>query len=254
MSTNDRTILLVIPLVAALVAFWFLLIAPKRDDAKQLESQITKLQSSVQTQEAAVQAGVEARKHFPRDYHRLVVLGKAVPVDDQTPSFIVQVQKVANDAGVDFRKLTAGSGDSGAAAPTTPAPATEGAASLLPIGATVGAAGLPTLPYTLEFSGGNYFQIADFMAGLDRLVNTQKGRISSDGRLVTIDGFDLAAASTRPFPILAATLDVTTYVAPADQGLTGGATPAGPSTTTTVGAPATTTPAPTTTPASSTTP
>jgi Tfp pilus assembly protein PilO len=254
MSTNDRTFLLVIPLVAALVAFWFLLIAPKRDDAKQLETQITTLQASVATQEVAAQAGADARKHFPRDYHRLVVLGKAVPVDDETASFLVQVEKIAEDTGVEFRTIDAGSGGSVVAptTTTTAAPATESAASLLPIGATVGSAGLPTLPYTLTFSGGNYFQIADFMAGVDALVKTEKGRIASDGRLVTIDGFELSAGN-EGFPKLLATLNVTTYVTPADQGLTGGATLAGPSTTTTVAAPATT-PAPTTTPAASTTP
>jgi Tfp pilus assembly protein PilO len=251
MSQNDRTILLVIPLVAAVVAFWFLLISPKRDEAKQLETQVTQLQESVNTQQAAVQAGETARKSFPRDYHRLVVLGKAVPVDDETPSFLVQLQNISERTGIEFESINAGSGGGGtAAAPTTTsATPTEGSASLLPIGASVGSAGLPTLPYTLTFDGGNYFQIADFMAGIDGLVNTRKGRISSDGRLVTIDGFDLTADSRRAFPFLNATLNVTTYVTPANQGLTAGATPAGPSTTTTVAAPATT-PAPATTTAS----
>ena len=252
MSKNDRTILLVIPLVAALVAFWFLLISPKRDEAKKLDAQVTELQASVSTQEAAVESGKQARKHFPRDYHRLVVLGKAVPADDETASFLVQVQKIADDAGIEFRTINASSGGGDTAA--APAPATEGSAALLPIGATVGSAGLPTMPYTLTFTGGNFFQIADFIDGLDRLVNTKKGRIASDGRLVTINSFDLAPSSARPFPKLFATLEVTTYVTPADQGVTGGATAIGPSTTTTVGAPATTPTTPSTTPASSTTP
>ena len=245
MSTNDRTILLVIPIVAALVAFWFMLISPKRDEAKQLETQITQLHESIGTQEAAVQAGLSARKNFPRDYHRLVVLGKAVPVDDETPSFLVQLQNISERTGIEFESINAGSGGAGGSAATTAsAPATESSASLLPIGATVGSAGLPVLPYTLQFDGGNFFQIADFMAGVDSLVKTHKGRLASDGRLVTIDGFDLVADSKRQFPFLTATLNVTTYVTPANQGLTGGATPAGPSTTTTVAAPATTTPAP----------
>jgi Tfp pilus assembly protein PilO len=248
MSKNDRTILLVIPLVAAVVAFWFLLISPKRDEAKQLEAQITQLQESVGTQQAAVEAGQSARKNFPRDYHRLVVLGKAVPVDDETPSFLVQLQNISERTGIQFESINAGSGGSGgtAAAATTSATATESSASLLPIGASVGSAGLPTLPYTLQFDGGNFFQIADFMAGVDSLVKTHKSRIASDGRLVTIDGFDFIADSRRQFPFLSATLNVTTYVTPADQGLTGGATPVGPSTTTTVAAPATTAPATTT--------
>lgn len=247
MSSNDRTILLVIPLIAAVVACWFLLISPKRDEAKQLETQITQLQDSIQTQTAAAQNGEQARKSFPRDYHRLVVLGKAVPVDDETASFLVQIQRIAEQSGVEFQSINAGSGGGGGAAPaTTPAPATEGSAAQLPIGATVGPAGLPTMPYTLTFTDGNFFQVADFMAGVDRLVKTHKGRIASDGRLVTISGFDLTAGDAGSFSTLAATLEVTTYVAPAAQGLTGGATPIGPSTTTTVAAPATTPPATTT--------
>jgi Tfp pilus assembly protein PilO len=252
MSTHDRTILLVIPLVAAVVAFWFLGIAPKREDAKKLEDQIVQLRATVQTEEASAQAGLEARKHFPRDYHRLVVLGKAVPVDDDTPSFLVQIEKIADKSGVQFRKIEASSGSGAAAGAVSPAPATESSAALLPIGATVGSAGLPTLPYELTFTGGNFFQIANFMAGVDHLVKTHKGRIAADGRLVTIDGFELGEDSDNPFPKVLATLSVTTYVTPADQGLTGGATPTGPSTATTVAAPTTAAPAPTT--ASATTP
>jgi hypothetical protein len=107
------------------------------------------------------------------------------------------------------------------------APATESAAATLPIGASVGSAGLPTLPYELTFRG-NYFEVADFMAGVDRLVKTRKTTIAADGRLVTIDGFSMTADDAFPYPVLKATVQVTTYVTPADQGLTAGATPTGP--------------------------
>jgi len=99
---------------------------------------------------------------------------------------------------------------------------------LLPIGASVGSAGLPTLPYELTFRG-NYFQVADFMAGVDRLVDPRKSSIAADGRLVTIDGFVLEADDTKPFSAFKVTLNVTTYVTPASQGPTAGATPTGPS-------------------------
>lgn len=237
MSGNDR-IILVVPVIAALVAFWFLALSPKRDEVSKLDSQITTLRSDEQTQEQAAEGGLQARKRFPRDYHRLVVMGKAVPVDDETASLLVQVNKIAEHSGVSFRAINLSQGASGATAaappPTTSttgtaAPATESSAALQPIGATVGSAGLPTLPYELTFRG-TYFEVADFMAGVDRLVKTGKGRIAADGRLVTIDGFTLNAADSDPFPALTATMSVTTYVTPADQGLTAGASPAGPST------------------------
>jgi len=231
MRTNDRSLLLILPLVAALVAFWFLLVSPKRDEAKKLEAQVIALQSAVQEQQAAAQAGLDARKEFPRDYHRLVVLGKAVPVDDETASLLVQVNRISESAGVSFRAIMLSEGGGATpAAPAAPATPTESAASLMPIGATVGSAGLPTLPYELTFRG-TYFEVADFMAGIDSLVKSRKGTIAADGRLVTIDGFTLAGEETAPYPVVKATMHVTTYVTPADQGLTAGATPAGPAAT-----------------------
>ncbi len=256
MSSNDRSILLVIPVIVAVVAFWLLVLSPKQNDASKLETQIADLQSSVQEQQAAAQAGFEARKDFRHDYQRLVVMGKAVPVDDQTASMLVQLNKIAEHSGADFRSITlssGGSSDSAAAAAAaappassssttasttstpstttagsiTAAPPTETAAAALPIGATVGSAGLPTLPYQLTFRG-NYFEVADFMSGVDRLVSTHKGTIAADGRLVTINGFTMTADDAFPYPVVKATLQVTTYVTPADQGLTAGATETGP--------------------------
>jgi hypothetical protein len=43
-----------------------------------------------------------------------------------------------------------------------------------------------------------------------------------------VDGFTLAADPVKGFPALTASLAVTTYLTPATQGLTAGATPTGP--------------------------
>lgn len=112
---------------------------------------------------------------------------------------------------------------------TTAAPATESAAAALPIGATVGTAGLPTLPYDLDFKG-NFFQIADFVSELDKDISLREdsGNVKVDGRLMTVDGFALKGGQPGPSPILDASFLVTTYVTPADQGLTLGASPQGP--------------------------
>ena len=120
---------------------------------------------------------------------------------------------------------------------TVPASPTEAAASLMPLGATIGTAGLGVMPYTLKFEG-NFFHMADFIKGLDSMVKTRNEEVKVDGRLITIDGFSLKEAPAG-FPRLEASVDVTTYVTPPELGLTGGATPSGP-------APATATPASTT--------
>jgi hypothetical protein len=116
---------------------------------------------------------------------------------------------------------------------------TEAAASVLPLGANIGPAGLAVMPYNLTFTG-NFFHVADFIEGIDSLVHTGGSNVSVDGRLVTLDGFALNADSKLDFPHLRATFVVTTYLTPPSQGVTAGATPAEPAPST---APPTETPA-----------
>jgi hypothetical protein len=88
------------------------------------------------------------------------------------------------------------------------------------------------MPYDLKFTGG-FFEIADFLESLDRMVMSHGGRVAVDGRLLTVNGFSLApstetTATRNGTPTLTASLSVTTFLTPADQGITAGATPAGP--------------------------
>jgi Tfp pilus assembly protein PilO len=200
MKTTDRNILLAVPLIAALVAVWFLVLSPKQDQLKTLDAQVATLQGSIQSQQAAISGGIQARKHFSRDYHRLVVAGKAVPVEDETASLLVQINRAAGAAHVGFQGISQGAGATGAAASSDPA-ATATTAS-----------GLQTTPYTLTFTG-NFLEIADFLSRIDGLVKPKGDRIASNGQLTTVDNVTLAEDQTHGFPVLMATIGVTTYLA-----------------------------------------
>jgi Tfp pilus assembly protein PilO len=267
-KATDRTILAGLAIAGLIAAFWFVVLAPKRDEAVTLADEVAALEQSVAAQEQLVAEGRQAQDDFNRNYQRLVVLGKAVPEDEDTSSLFVQLQEIAKDANVEFDaiELVPGGGTGGAApAPAeqtttdqnqsdssgsepvpeaVPAAATESAAANLPIGATVGPAGLPVMPYKLSMRG-SFFELADFLAGVDRLVHSRHGRDVVDGRLITIDGFGLAGNEEEGFEVLNASLALTTFLTPADQGLTAGATPAGPA----VPEPGAPTPASNTTPA-----
>jgi Tfp pilus assembly protein PilO len=203
MSSNDRNILLVVPLIVALVVVWFLLVSPKQDQVKKLDQQVSSLQGQVQSQQQSISEGTQARRQFPGAYQRLVVSGKAVPATDETASLLVQVDRAASASGVSFRSIdaggSAGSGSSGSSA--------TGAVST----GTVDASGLTEIPYTLTFNG-TFFQIADFISRIDRLVKPKGNRIVSNGRLTTIHGFTLGPDNPRPLPALAVTVDITTYL------------------------------------------
>jgi hypothetical protein len=87
------------------------------------------------------------------------------------------------------------------------------------------------MPYTLTFDG-QFFQIADFIKGLDSMVKTQNAQVSVDGRLITINGFSLAPDAVVGLPALEATFSVTTYLTPPSEGVTAGASPVSPSSAT----------------------
>ena len=82
------------------------------------------------------------------------------------------------------------------------------------------------MPYQMQFEGG-FFEIADFFGRIDRMVDSHGNVTKVDGRLLTIDGFSLVPSSAG-LPQLSASVTATSYLTPAEQGITAGATPEGP--------------------------
>jgi Tfp pilus assembly protein PilO len=91
MAVRERGIIFGVLVVAAVVAFYLLVLGPKRDKASELGAQVDQLQVSISTAEQQTQYGEQARKEFPRYYGRMVVLGKAVPSQSDTASMLVQL-------------------------------------------------------------------------------------------------------------------------------------------------------------------
>jgi Tfp pilus assembly protein PilO len=235
-KSSDRTILVVVAVVGLIAAFWFVVLAPKRHEASDLSDQVSALELQVSEQEAQATSATTAKTDFTSNYHQLITLGKAVPVDADTPSLLTQLQALSSKSHVKFQgiELSAGTGGTAAAPPTpisptagtTTASATEATASLLPLGASVGPAGLPVMPYSLTFQG-SFFDVADFFGRIDNMVTATNNKVAVNGRLLTIDDFTLAPVDQSKDE-LAVTVDATSYVSPADQGTTAGATPTGP--------------------------
>ena len=273
MRANERMIFIGVGLVALVVGFYLLVLAPKRDKVSELQGQIDQLHSSITSAEQQASYGEQARQDFPKYYGRMVVLGKAVPAEADTASLLVQLNSISDQTHLDFRSIGTADGGSGSgasaggaaatgsSAPTSPtgaaqaaastastansatptstgssasaatpavAPATEASAAALPIGATVGPAGLPTLPYDLSMRG-SYFNVADFIGKVDGLVEPvgDGAQLSPDGRLLTIGGFNLQLRGTGPSPRLKADFVINAY-STGSQGLTLGASPSGP--------------------------
>lgn len=240
-QTKKRTNLIVAAMlvVAALAAaFWMVLLSPKREEASKLGAQVESLEASLSQHRSEAAAAAAARKAFPEEYARLVVLGKAVPSGDETASLLVQLNHLARKAGATFETLTLSDSGGEEAVETAAAPATsptEAEASLLPLGASIGPAGMAVMPYSLTFEG-DFFQIASFVESLDALVETTNRGVAVKGRLITVGSFSLAPAESEEEDSskLKASFSVTTYLTQPGESLTAGATAAGPEEVTTL--------------------
>lgn len=238
MSDSNRIIVAMLAVVALAVGFWMLLLSPKKEEVSKLDKQVITQEEQLSVHRTEVDAGVAAQKAFPAAYQQLVVLGKAAPADDDTASLLVQLNHIARRSDVRFETfvLAPASGESEAPQPA-PAPEagqpssfvspTEVAASTMPLGASIGPAGLAVMPYNLTFKG-SFFHVADFIHGLDSLVETTNEEVEVTGRLITINGFNLVENSAKGFPELEASFTVTTFLVPPEQEITGGATPTSP--------------------------
>ena len=239
MKSNNRLIFAALGLIVVAGVFWMMLLSPKREEASTLGGKVEALQATLASQESEVQAALAAKREFPANYGQVVVLDKAVPADSESASLLVQIQKISEKAGIRFEEISLDSEGEGTEAAAAAPPAgsgelvspTEVAVSTMPLGATVGPAGLSVMPYTLSFTG-NFFQISRFIQGLDDLVKTTNSKVSVDGRLITINAFSLVPPQEAAPGQLKATFSMTTYLTPPEQGLTGGATAAGPATAT----------------------
>jgi Tfp pilus assembly protein PilO len=250
-ASSNRLIVAILAVAAVAIAFWVLTLGPKREEANTLAAEVEQQQVALVEARGKAAEAAAAKRAFPADYRKLVVLGKAVPDGDETSSLFIELDQIADRSKLEFQSiLLSGSGETAeapAAAPAPEAPAspsaaaspsgavpaaatippTEAAASVLPLGATVGTAGLGVMPYNLSFAG-SFFDIADFIDDIDSLVHTGGKQVAVDGRLVTLDGFTLNADPQRDFPYLNAKFAVTTYLVPPTQGMTAGATVAEP--------------------------
>jgi len=243
--TRTTKLLLAAALVGgALAAYWFLALAPKRDQVTKLDAQISTKRAEVQQAETTARKYEATRKAYAANYATVVRLGKAVPAEDDVRSLVVQLDASAKRSKIDFSALNVSTGSSG----TTTTAATGGtadASSTVPPGATaVGSAGFLAMPFSFTFEG-SFFRLSEFFNQLDRFVQVNGDAIDVTGRLLRIESFSLSPQSDSSS--LRAEIGATSYSLPSDEGMTAGATAQGP-------AGAAGTAAAGTTPASGTTP
>src|SRR4051794_11540476 len=146
MSDRDRKIALVIVPLVLIVAYWFLLLAPKRDEAQTAKKNATEQQQRLAAAKAVADQAKGAKTSFAADYGEIVRLGKAIPSRVDMPSLLVQLDHAAAGTGIKFTKISQGERTAlpVPAASTTPPATGTGTSST----GTTPAAGTSTTPST----------------------------------------------------------------------------------------------------------
>jgi type IV pilus assembly protein PilO len=164
-------------LILAVVSY-FVLIRPKQAEAGRLGDQIAQLETDVQAAKLAAKPKEASTKLQVAD---LFELAKAMPDRDDMPGIILELNSVAEAAGVTFKAI----------APQNP----------------VAQEGYRSIPISLTFLG-NYYDLTDFLFRLRNLVAVEDGRLASSGRFFTLDTLDLHEAG---LPEIEALLVISAY-------------------------------------------
>jgi hypothetical protein len=227
-SRSIRILLVAVVAVAAVGGYWKLALAPKREEAKQLEQQVAVQEAQLAQTQGLIATYQGAQKDYKANYETLARLGKALPADDDTRSLVVQLDASAKRSGIDFDtiNLNASGGSPASSAGGTTTTTTPGA---------INAGAFSALPFALTFTG-TFDTLGNFFSRLESFVSLDGDKINVRGRLMRVESLSLAPAEGG-WPGLQATVGASTYIVPKTAEVA--ATPAPGTTTTTSTTPST---------------
>jgi type II secretion system (T2SS) protein M len=233
MTTRDRMVLIAVVVLVLLAGGWVLVVSPERNKAGAEQAQVQSARQQLETAKSQANSARAAEQRYNAAYSSVVSLGKAVPASEEVPSLIYQLELASDQRDIEFTSITTGnsSGSGSSSASASAAAATSATPSAF-----------TPMPFTFVFKG-SFAGLAHLLGGIDGFAQRNTaGQLTVSGRLLTIQGADITvqngggsgeAGGSGSSGALTATITATAYVLPASQGLTGGATAAGPSTTTT---------------------
>ena len=178
LPTPARFGLLGAAVVLALVVGWFALVAPKRSEASKLSRQIDDAKAQIAAANASPSHSSAIR------VADLFKLSRAMPNSSDIPGVLLQLSRVAEEAGVSFQSIV----------PQDP----------------VQVGSYQRIAITLTFEG-RFYDLSDFLYRLRNLVGVHNGVLNATGRLFTVDTISFDEGALQ-FPQVKATLAVSAFV------------------------------------------
>jgi len=141
MSRNDRNILIfgILGIVIIVIGFYFLLLSPLLGSLNEQSQAREDKQAQLEQLQQEVNELEEVKRNSPEIERQLLELSKRVPTQPQIPTFVVQVQEIADASGVTQLSVDP-------EPPTAPA----------------GGGDYQVVPVTMQFNG-TYDEMQDFL-------------------------------------------------------------------------------------------
>ena len=224
MTRRNTLLLVAVAAVAAVGAYWMLVLAPKREEAAGLDKQIAAKQAVLAQSEAEVADYEQARTHLQGQLldgraarqgragrrRRALAVGPAQRRRRQDQGRLPHDQpQLAGRAG---RRPRCRADHRSDAAPGR----VDGRHRRLLDDALL-----------VRFKG-SFFELGKFFNRLDRFVAVRNGGLDVTGRLLLLNSITLTPDTVKGFPMLTADVTANAYLLPATEGLTAGATADGP--------------------------
>jgi Tfp pilus assembly protein PilO len=221
MTRSTKILLAVAAIGLSACAFYFLMLAPKRDEVAKLDTGIAAKQAEIAQSQQMIASYEAAKASYKGNYATLARLGKAVPADDDVRSLLVQLQAAADRTGVDFQQIELGgtlAGTPGQSATTDDTKPSTGELASAPGAIPVAGGALSALPFNFTFTGG-FFDLSTFFAKLEHFVSVNNKNLDATGRLLRLESVSITPAGTG-FPDMQAAIGAAAYIVPPVQGVT----------------------------------
>ncbi|MHB8060830.1 MAG: type IV pilus inner membrane component PilO [Gaiellaceae bacterium] len=167
-------------LILLAAAGYFLLVGPKKSEAKSLEQDITQLDQKINEQRTQATQAAGLSKILVADYNKLQT---AMPGQPKMDEIYLQLYALAKDTGIRFDNVQPGT--------------------------VIDTSAYQVLPIALTFQG-SFDELSDFLYRLQSLVLVDNHKLSTKGRLFTVDQVAFVEGEDS-FPQLAATLQINAY-------------------------------------------
>lgn len=180
--------------VVVIVAWYFLLLSPTRNDISSLNDQISAEQVSLAQAKQDVARLEQYKKTAPQARADIVSLSKALPGSTGVPSLLIELPQTASTSGVTLTSIS-----NGQVQPGTPF-------------------GIQTITLNVQ---GTYFDLEDFFYRLENYVQLHNTQFVATGRLLQMTtvsvsgGSSSGTATSSGSPTLQAAVTLNAYLQPA---------------------------------------